>query len=300
MYRLRNNIRNFIAAHEIGALRIWNAIIVFVSISFLNSTMGYQTLLDHWYVPVLVAIVCAFLPLNAGAVIVMAITLIHLLALSVDVAIAGAILIVLSALLCGYFHAHNFYNTVVVPVSFVLRTPNLVALGSGLFRSVNEIATVICGGIITFYLRVIRINASTILDQTSNVSVIALIKQQMISEPLFYFYLVTLVAVFLVCYFMRQINIPYSWMLASGTAVLMGFLIMLIGYTVTGSQGYMPWLVGGSLITFLVGVFFDFFFRDLDFSRLEKLQFEDDDYYYYVTAVPKLKLTKEEKRIKRI
>ena len=300
MYGLRNKIRNFIAAHEVGALRIWNAIIVFISVTFLNTSMGYQTALDHWYIALAIALVCAFLPLNAGSVVILVIALIHLFALSVQAAIAGVVIVLFSALICGYFHAHNFYNTIAVPTSFALRTPNLVALGSGLFRGMNEIATVLCGGVITFYLRVIRINASTILDQTSSVSVVALIKQQMLTEPLFYFYMATLATVFLICYFMRQINIPYSWMLASGTAVLVGFLIMLIGYTVTGSQGYMPWLVGGSLITFLVGMFFDFFFRDLDFSRLEKLQFEDDDYYYYVTAVPKLKLTKEEKRIKRI
>jgi hypothetical protein len=38
----------------------------------------------------------------------------------------------------------------------------------------------------------------------------------------------------------------------------------------------------------------------MDYNRPESLQFEDDDYYYYVTAIPKVRLTKEEWKVKRI
>ena len=38
----------------------------------------------------------------------------------------------------------------------------------------------------------------------------------------------------------------------------------------------------------------------LDYSSTEHLQFEDDDYYYYVKAVPKIKITTPEKNVKRI
>ena len=32
-----------------------------------------------------------------------------------------------------------------------------------------------------------------------------------------------------------------------------------------------------------------FIFMNLDYARTENVQFEDDEYYYYVTAVPKRK-----------
>ena len=37
----------------------------------------------------------------------------------------------------------------------------------------------------------------------------------------------------------------------------------------------------------------------MDYSRVEKVQFEDDEYYYYVKAVPKLSVTAPEITIKR-
>ena len=38
----------------------------------------------------------------------------------------------------------------------------------------------------------------------------------------------------------------------------------------------------------------------MDYSRTEVVQFEDDEYYYYVKAVPKNVLATPEKKVKRI
>ena len=38
----------------------------------------------------------------------------------------------------------------------------------------------------------------------------------------------------------------------------------------------------------------------VDYSRSENLQFEDDEYYYYVKAIPKMNVSTQEKTIKRI
>ena len=43
-----------------------------------------------------------------------------------------------------------------------------------------------------------------------------------------------------------------------------------------------------------------FFARGFDYTRTEHVQFEDDEYYYYVTAVPKMHISEQEKEIKRI
>ena len=43
-----------------------------------------------------------------------------------------------------------------------------------------------------------------------------------------------------------------------------------------------------------------FFVFSVDYTRKERLQFEDDEYYYYVKAVPKSSVTIPEKTVKRI
>ena len=42
------------------------------------------------------------------------------------------------------------------------------------------------------------------------------------------------------------------------------------------------------------------FTRVLDYSGVENVQFEDDDYFYYVKAVPKVKVTASHNKVKNI
>ena len=50
----------------------------------------------------------------------------------------------------------------------------------------------------------------------------------------------------------------------------------------------------------LVGLVLEFLFFSVDYSRTENIQFEDDEYYYYVKAVPKIGVSVPEKEVKHI
>ena len=47
-------------------------------------------------------------------------------------------------------------------------------------------------------------------------------------------------------------------------------------------------LVAGTIVSVIVGEILEFFLFHVDYKRTERLQFEDDEYYYYVKAVPKI------------
>ena len=75
---------------------------------------------------------------------------------------------------------------------------------------------------------------------------------------------------------------------------------MLAGILFTGEKENIPLLVIGNVVTLIVGLGMVFFARGFDYTRTEHVQFEDDEYYYYVTAVPKMHIPEQEKEIKRI
>ena len=53
-----------------------------------------------------------------------------------------------------------------------------------------------------------------------------------------------------------------------------------------------------TVVAIFAGVVIQFIFMNLDYARTENVQFEDDEYYYYVKAVPKKMIAKEEKVVK--
>ena len=56
----------------------------------------------------------------------------------------------------------------------------------------------------------------------------------------------------------------------------------------------------GSVLALVVGKVFEFFCFSIDYSRIENVQFEDDEYYYYVKAIPKMTVAAPEKTVKKI
>ena len=59
-------------------------------------------------------------------------------------------------------------------------------------------------------------------------------------------------------------------------------------------------LILGSVLAVLAALVLEFFIFSVDYSRTEIVQFEDDEYYYYVKAVPKNILSTPDKKVKRI
>ncbi len=59
-------------------------------------------------------------------------------------------------------------------------------------------------------------------------------------------------------------------------------------------------MVIGILVSVLLALIYQFFVFAVDYTRTENLQFEDDDYYYYVKAVPKIAVSAPDVKVQRI
>ena len=58
-------------------------------------------------------------------------------------------------------------------------------------------------------------------------------------------------------------------------------------------------LTVGSAVSALIAFALKFLFFHVDYMRTERVQFEDDEYYYYVKAVPKISVTQSKKQVKK-
>ena len=59
-------------------------------------------------------------------------------------------------------------------------------------------------------------------------------------------------------------------------------------------------MIVGILVSMVLAFVFEFFVFAVDYTRTEYLQFQDDDYYYYVKAVPKVAVTAPDVKVQRI
>ena len=83
--------------------------------------------------------------------------------------------------------------------------------------------------------------------------------------------------------------------------VFIGFIaIYIYNYVSNILRGIGNSVVPLVFLSVIIAVVAQFFKTVVDYSRVENTQFEDEEYYYYVKAVPKIFMTKQQKNVKKI
>ncbi|MCR5545632.1 MAG: hypothetical protein K6F30_04055 [Lachnospiraceae bacterium] len=298
--RMRDNIRKFISNNDVLISRIFKGLMAYLCLLIINTNFGYSEVLANNWIPIVVAVLCAFVPESAFALVMIIYLFIQLASLSTEVAFVAIALYVITYVLCGIYRGQFYYSVVGIPVAYQLHIPFALPLQSALFGGASEVTTVLGGSVIAYYLKSVKEHASQLMDAQDSVSVSDLLMSGMLANTMFYVFLTAMVVMFLVVYIIRCADIVHAWLIAIFSGVLAEFIIMLAGYLMLNRSSQIPWLIVGNLIVLGIGLTTNYLFKDLDYSRSEKVQFEDDEYYYYVTAVPKIRIESEVKEIKKI
>ena len=111
---------------------------------------------------------------------------------------------------------------------------------------------------------------------------------------------IAFVVVVLVVNLIRTRMMDYAWRIAIVAGGVLYIVIMLAGSMSFGVEVSMVSLIIYTVVAVLIGIILEFFVFGGDYTRTERLEYEDDEYYYYVKAVPKSTDEIEDKRIKKI
>lgn len=298
--RTRGNIRTFIGKHELFCNRLMNGLVSLVVLLVIGHFYGYARIITHFWVAPLLALLCAFLPASGAAILIQLYLLLQLMSLSFGVSMTVLVMLVISYALCAAYQAQNVSNFVNIAAFQRLHIPYIIPMQSALLGTAQEVIPVACGSVISFYLKEVYDNAALLKDKQATLLPTELLRDDVISNPLFYIYVTAMTGLFVIVYVIRCMNITHAWLVAVTSGVAAEFILMLGGYLFMGARSRIPELILANIVTFIVGVMSNYLVLDLDYSRIERVQFEDDDYYYYVTAVPKIRIEEEEKTVKRL
>ena len=112
--------------------------------------------------------------------------------------------------------------------------------------------------------------------------------------------IVVFAIVLVLVYIIRRSSVDHSWKIAIAVGAISLIIFTLIGDIMLDTQISIAGVVLGAIISALLMLVVEFFAFNMDYSRTEKVQFEDDEYYYYVKAVPKVTVATPERKVKKI
>ncbi len=194
------------------------------------------------------------------------------------------------------------YDVVLMPVCFKLHIPYVMPVGEGLLREGYSVFAVACGTILFFFLDGVRQNAA-VLSSTAETeeaaSKIVVVLNQLMGNKEMYLVLGVMAATTLTVYIIRRLSIENAWGIAIIAGILLESVGLIAGYMLLGISGKTVGVLVGNAAAALIAFLLQFLFFNLDYSRTERLQFEDDEYFYYVKAVPKAVVSGTDKKITR-
>lgn len=302
LLELRENLKKIYSRNEAFILPVIKFLLSFIVLSIINGKIGYMTKLDNMAIVLIVSLLCSFLPTGFMAFFAMMFAVLHMYALSIETAAVGLVVFLLLYLLFLRFTAKEALVVVLTPVLCMLKLPYVMPVAMGLIGTPASCVSVGCGVVVYYLLQTVITNAPTInsMGAEEATAKLRLLIDGMLGNKAMLVTIAAFAITVIVVYLIRRMSVDHSWTIAMVAGVMIEVMILLVGDLMYDTNLSIVSALLGAVVTLIACKIIEFFRFCLDYSRTEKVQFEDDEYYYYVKAVPKMTVAAPTNTVKKI
>lgn len=298
----REQLKNFYSKYELYLTPFFKFLLALVTLVMINSSIGYMSELKKTTVVLVLALMCSVMPMNFIVFVAAAVTLGHLYKFSMECALIALVVFLLLFILYFRFSSHDTIAVLLTPLCFILKIPYVMPIAMGLVGTPFS-AVSVASGVIVYYTVRYMVGSAPVLNTFEDDGALEKFRyiiDGLIGNKEMFVMIVAFAAALIVVYFIRRLSVDYAWTIAMVTGALLDVMILLFGDLMYNTNLSIIGLIVGSVASVLLAKIFEFFVFNVDYSRTEYVQFEDDEYYYYVKAVPKNAVSAPQKRVKTI
>ncbi len=290
----RNKVCDIYQKFQFAIDLVFKFFVSFLVITVLNAEIGYDARLTATSVVVMLSILCAFTPGGVLALVCIVLTVVHVFSVNPVLALFVALFMLVLYAFFLRFTPKYAYIMIAVPVLGVFNIPYTVPLLAGLTTSPVTVFPMCCGIFFKYLIAVIRncVDIQVDLSKLNTDNLLELVNaivDNLLASKEMLWLMGVFAAVEVVVFIIRKLKFSFAFEISIivGTAVnIVGHIFVDGKYALEGGIGKM---LTFSIISCLLVIIVYAFIRVLDYISVENVQFEDDDYYYYVRAVPKIK-----------
>lgn len=302
LINIRDSIKDFLAKYEkfaIPVLKFAGMLLVLMSYS---NIMGYSTQMNNLPVKFILSLISAFMPVQIMVLIAGLAGLLHMYAVGIDIAAVYLVMFALMYLLYMRFAPKHGWIIMILPFLYMLKLHYMIPIVISIFVGPVGIVPMIFG--VVFYYFAVHVSELVALlataSEESSIQGFSYVINAMLSDKAMLLTILVFVLVIAVTYIIYRQSFEYSWLISIGTGTILGIILFLVGGIVLEAEINILVIFLGSIGGAVLAVIAQFFKGVLDYSRTETVQFEDDEYYYYVKAVPKVKVSEQNVKVQKI
>ena len=302
LLEIREKIKEIYSKYEIFILPVAKLIFAFIVFSTLNDKMGYMGKLNNMGLKMIASLTCSFLPISFLLVLAATFSVLHMYAMSLEVALVGLCVYLLLFIVFFRFSHKDALAVIFTVLLCGLKVPYIMPIAMGLIGTPISAVAVCCGIGIYHLLQTVVSNATTIstMEASDITGKIRFFVDNLLDNKAILVMMVAFTITVFVVYFLRRLSVAYAWSIAIVAGAMINLVILLVGDLLYETNMSVLTAILGSLLAIGVAKVIEFFRFCVDYTRTEKVQFEDDEYYYYVKAVPKMTVATPTKTVKKI
>lgn len=289
LLKVREQIKNIYAKYEVYITPAIKFLVAFITLLMINKNTGYMGMIGSVAIVLVVALMCSFLPYNFIILFSTIFVLAHFYSLSMEIAIFGVCIFLLLYLLYFRFSPKDTFVVLLMPLCFMLKIPFVIPIAMGLLATPSSMVSTGFGVIVYYMIRFVKVNEAAIraMDPDGTFTKFRFVVDGILGNKAMIVMILAVAVTITVVYMIRRLSIDYAWPIAIVTGALMHMVVLLMGDLVYVTNVSLAPTFFGMIVSVVLAFVLNFFFFNVDYSRAEKVQFEDDEYYYYVKAVPK-------------
>lgn len=298
----RDQIKSIIQRYDKIAIPVIKFLVMYVLMSVTNNMYGYATFLNRSAIIVFISLVGAWIPYRLMYFIWGIVSTVHLIYLSPELAVIQFLLVTMIYLLYLRFDLKISVIMTFAPIAFVFGFQAVYPILIGMFLGPIGIVPAAMG-ILIYYISVYAKEVSVILNTTTTEETIQAyqyILEQVKSDPRIVLTMIATALVILVTYFLYQNSRENAWQIAIITGGITNIVVTLAGSFISHADTNIAGVLFFTICSMVIASIVQFFRCVVDYSRIENVQFEDDEYYYYVKAIPKMVVAERKVDVKRI
>lgn len=302
LLEIKEYIRRFYSKYEVYVTPVLKLLLALIMLVMINSNLGYMKRLNSFALVMIVALMCSFLPTGFmilfGALFIIG----HLYALAWEVAAVVFCIFLILLLLYFSFSPKDAVVVILLPICFKLKIPYVVPIAVGLLGTPASAAGVACGTIVYFLVSLIKNGATSLgsMEAAETTARVKVVIDSILDNKTMVVTVIAFMVTVIVVYLIRRLSIDRVWTIAAIAGGILNAVILLVGDLIFDTNVSIVGVLLGTIVSILLAKVVEFFAFNLDYSRTEKVQFEDDEYYYYVKAVPKITLAAPSRTVKKI
>ena len=298
----REKLQKIYAKYSTYILKALQFIFGLVLFGLINANIGFMKTASSVFCTAGLAVICTFFPMIVMVTAAAALILVHFYSLSLPIAAVSLVIFLIMYIFYFRFTPGKAWLVLLSALAFGLKIPLVIPIAFGLMGTPVWIVPASCGVIAYYMVDYVKDSAAALRNTDAESlfdSLMSSTKQVLTSREM-WLMVVTVVLGILVVNLVRTRAVDHAWKIASAAGAVVSVIVAAAGNIALNAGISYVSLVVSAVIGILVGVVLELLFFSVDYSRTENIQFEDDEYYYYVKAVPKVGVSAPEKEVKHI